>query len=53
MPRGPSKAAQSAEKYFKLHPDTEAAALAKRFRVDVSTIYRAAWYKARKKQVQA
>ncbi len=49
MTRGPSKAAQDAEKHLAKNPETKAADLARKFGIDVSTVMRAPWWKTRAK----
>jgi len=43
--RGPSSASERAKNYFKQHPETSGPELAKRFKIDVTTVYRAKWWK--------
>lgn len=47
MPRGPSQAAIKAAEYVKKHPGIKGPELAKRFGLNLTTVYRAAWWKAR------
>lgn len=43
--RGPSAASKKAAKYLSKHPNTTAQELAEKFGVNVTTIYRSAWWK--------
>lgn len=45
--RGQSSAAKSAERYLANHPETQAADLAKKFKIALTTVYRAPWWKNR------
>ena len=47
--RGPSSGSKRAAKYFAEHPDATAKELAKKFAIDLTTIYRATWWQAAKK----
>ena len=52
MPRGSSKAALAAAKYYAKNPAITVAALAKKYGIHESTIYRSAWYQALKPVAQ-
>lgn len=43
--RGPSDANKRAERFYMLHPGMSAKELSKKFKIDLSTIYRAPWWK--------
>lgn len=47
MTRGQSKATQAAEKYLEKNPSAKAAEIAAKFGIDLSTVTRSAWWKAR------
>lgn len=47
--RGPSEASKAAERYLGRNPGTPAADLAKKFKVALTTIYRAPWWKNQNK----
>lgn len=47
--RGPSAASIDAAKYLAKNPGTEALALAKKFNINITTVYRSAWWKNRDK----
>lgn len=44
--RGPSAASKQAERYLKKNPTASAKDLAIRFKIDISTVYRAPWWRA-------
>lgn len=46
-PRGPSTATKQAKAYLKKNPEIEGAALARKFGLNLSTVYRSAWWKDR------
>lgn len=46
-PRGPSKATQAAERYFRKHPEASVSDLMRKFKISHSAIYRAEWWKNR------
>lgn len=48
MARGPSKACAKAGEYHAKHPEMPLPELAKKFGIDLSTIYRSNWWKAAK-----
>lgn len=48
--RGPSAAALSAAKYLAKNPGTDAMTLAKKFKINITTVYRSAWWKNRNAQ---
>lgn len=45
--RGPSKASKDAAKFLGKNPDATAQLLAEKFGLNVTTIYRSAWWKNR------
>lgn len=45
--RRQTSAAASAERYLKANPETPAADLAKKFKIALTTVYRAPWWKNR------
>lgn len=45
--RGPSKASKDASKYLQKHPNATAQELSAKFGINVTTVYRATWWKAR------
>lgn len=45
--RGPSAASIDAAKYLAKNPGTEALTLAKKFKINITTVYRSAWWKNR------
>ena len=45
--RGPSTATKQAQAYLKKNPMAEGAFLARKFGLNLSTVYRAAWWKTR------
>lgn len=47
MSRGPTKAVKKAAAHVGKHPNITAAEVAKKFGLDVSTVYRAEWWKNR------
>lgn len=51
--RGPSKASKDAARYLLKHPGTTAQELAEKFGINVTTIYRATWWKARAQQEES
>lgn len=51
--RGLSAASKDAAKFLEKHPDTTAAELAKRFRIAITTVYRAPWWKKKYKEKSA
>lgn len=48
--RRQTSAAASAERYLAAHPETPAADLAKKFKIALTTVYRAPWWKNRAKE---
>lgn len=50
--RRQTSAAASAERYLLAHPETPAADLAKKFKIALTTVYRAPWWKNRTKGAQ-
>lgn len=51
--RGLSAASKDAAKFLEKHPETTAAELAKRFRIALTTVYRAPWWKKKNKEKTA
>jgi len=50
--RRQTSAAAAAERYLKSNPETPAAALAKKFKIALTTVYRAPWWKANKESTK-
>lgn len=48
--RGLSAASKAAGQYLEKHPDASPADLAKKFKIALTTVYRAPWWKARLKE---
>lgn len=42
--RGASSASKAAGKYLEKHPDATAKEMAKKFKIDLSTVYRSEWW---------
>jgi len=52
MTRGLSQAANKAAEYCKKHPETKGADVARKFGLNLTTVYRSAWWKQRRAEVQ-
>lgn len=48
--RGQSSSSKAAERHLEKYPGTPAKELAKKFKIDLSTIYRSAWWKKNNQQ---
>jgi len=51
--RGPAEATKEAERYLQANPTAKAKDVAATFKIDVSTVYRATWWKNRAHKGQA
>lgn len=47
--RGQSSSSKAAERHLEKYPGTPAKELAKKFKIDLSTIYRSVWWKDKSK----